>query len=65
MLIIEYKGKPKIVQMQISDYISEVSATYYPMWIPRVYQQARKRFSHWLTVRPYKKKTKSSKKTQK
>jgi hypothetical protein len=54
-IVVEYKKKPKICQMQIKDYIDEFIRDYYPMWIPKYYQRARKRFASWLSVRPYKK----------
>ncbi len=31
MIIIEYKIRPKIIQMQISDYIKEINIEYFPM----------------------------------
>jgi hypothetical protein len=60
LIIIEYKNKSKIIQMQIFDYIKGIHSIYYPMWVPRMYQRARKRFSHWLSVRPYTKKHKTT-----
>ena len=52
MIVIEYKFKAKIIQMQLDDYISPKEIEYYPMWEPKVYQKARKIFSFWLDVRP-------------
>ncbi len=55
MIVIEYKYLPKICQMQINDFIEGVSIDYYPMWVPKRYQMARKRFYAWIPVRRHKK----------
>jgi Transposase DDE domain len=41
--------------MQITDYIIESIIDLYPMWEPKFYRLARKRFTHWLSVRKGKK----------
>jgi hypothetical protein len=56
MILIEYKTRPKIIQMQMDDYLYEFNTHYYPMWVQKSYQKARKLFSHWIPVRPHKKK---------
>lgn len=58
MIVIEYKIKAKIVQMQITDYLDAFNTIYFPMWVQKSYQQARRLCSHWLPIRAYKKKPK-------
>ena len=56
MIVIKYKKKPKIVQMQITDYINGVKVEVYEMWDGKIYQRARKKFEPWLPVTKRKKK---------
>jgi len=49
--------------MQITDYMFEFERDYYPMWVPKYYQRARKRFSSWIPVRSYHKHTDNTQKS--
>lgn len=49
MIIIEYRNRPKIIQMQLDDYIGKKTQENYKMWIPKDYRKARKKFP-WLYV---------------
>ncbi|MHA1920625.1 MAG: hypothetical protein ACTSWX_12830 [Promethearchaeota archaeon] len=44
MIVIEYKKKPKIVQMELEDYICPKRIKKYRMWIPNDYNQVRKKY---------------------
>lgn len=51
MIIILYKIKPSIHQMQITDFIGRKSVEKYDMSIPRDYRIARKKFK-WIPIHP-------------
>ncbi|MHA1618445.1 MAG: hypothetical protein ACTSVZ_04120, partial [Promethearchaeota archaeon] len=55
MIIIEYKYLPIIRQIQLTDYMIGLKVNNYPMWEPKMYRIARKRFEAWIPVRRHKK----------
>ena len=42
--------------MQLTDYINKLKIEYYPMWEPKCYYKARKKFKSWISVHSHKKK---------
>jgi len=58
MIIVEYKRKPKIVQMQLDDDPKSPKIERYRSWVPREYNAARRKFEAWLPVDRRKKRKK-------
>ena len=59
MIIIEYKIRATIKQMQIDDYICDKIIEHYHMWVPKEYNLARKKYPQLISVRKYLKYSKS------
>lgn len=60
MIVIKYRVKKPIVQMQLDDYVTRRAPAIYEMWVPKDYRRARKCFKMWLPVQDYHHKIKST-----
>lgn len=65
MIVIEYKRKPKIVQMELDDYIYSKKIKKYRMWISSDYNKVRKKYDKIVSVRKYTKRLLTTKKNSK
>lgn len=57
MIVIRYKKKPKIVCMELDDYMSTKKIKVYRMWIPKDYNRVRKKYALIISVRKYTKRS--------
>jgi len=60
MIVIKYRVKKPIVQMQLDDYLTRRVPEIYEMWIPKDYRTARKHFKAWLSIQGYHYKNKAT-----
>lgn len=60
MIIIKYRVKKPVVQMQLDDYMTRRAPEIYEMWVPKDYRKARKCFKTWLPVQGYHRRNKST-----
>jgi hypothetical protein len=53
MIVIKYRVKKPIIQMQLDDYLTCRAPEIYEMWVPKDYRKARKCFKSWIPVQGY------------
>ena len=53
MIIIKYRLKKTIIQMQLDDFVKKKAITTFKMWIPRDYMHVRKHLAPLIKVRQY------------